>query len=164
MMLCTGLLVNHSVLIISNLTDPKGPWGLFKKGKTMEQAVATKKEVKQKNNLRYQRDKDREMVRGIFKFYEVPGGVMEFMFKKYKEDQLEKYSLVDGQIYTIPLGVAKHLNNNCWYPVHAYTTDESGRPSVKVGQKVKRCGFQSLEFVDIDELQPDKQLITVEHI
>lgn len=130
----------------------------------MEQTALQKKDVKPKNNLRYQRDKDREMVRGIFKFYEVPGGLMEFMFKKYKDDKLEKYSLVDGQIYTIPLGVAKHLNNNCWYPVHAYAQDESGKTSVKIGQKVKRCGFQSLEFIDIDELQPDKQIITVESI
>lgn len=119
---------------------------------------------KVKVNLTYQRDKDREKVRGIFRFHEVPGGSMSFMFKAYKEDQLERYDMVDGEVYTIPLGVAKHLNNDCWYPVHAYTTDENGRPSMKIGQKVKRCSFQSLEFVDIEDLRPAPDIVTVEKV
>jgi len=119
---------------------------------------------KVKVNLTYQRDKDREKVRGIFRFHEVPGGSMSFMFKAYKEDQLERYDMLDGEVYTIPLGVAKHLNNDCWYPVHAYTTDENGRPSMKIGQKVKRCSFQSLEFVDIEDLKPAPDIVTVEKV
>ena len=119
---------------------------------------------KVKVNLTYQRDKDREKVRGIFRFHEVPGGSMSFMFKAYKEDQLERYDMVDGEVYTIPLGVAKHLNNDCWYPVHAYTTDENGRSSMKIGQKVKRCSFQSLEFVDIEDLKPAPDIVTVEKV
>lgn len=103
-----------------------------------------------KTNLKFQRDKDREMVRGIFRFHEVPGGQMEFVFKKYKEDPLEKFSLIDGQVYTLPLGVAKHLNTNCWYPTYNYKSDEAGRPAMSLGEKVRRCSFQSLEFVDID--------------
>ena len=118
-----------------------------------------------KINLRYQRDKDREMVKGIFKFYEVEGGGMSFVFKAYKDDPVERYDFVDGQIYTIPLGVAKHLNKNGWYPVHAYQTDENGKPMMKIGQKVRRFGFNSLEFVDIDDLTPvGGPLVTVEHI
>lgn len=119
---------------------------------------------KVKVNLTYQRDKDREKVRGIFRFHEVPGGSMSFMFKAYKEDQLERYDMLDGEVYSIPLGVAKHLNNDCWYPVHAYTTDENGRPSMKIGQKVKRCSFQSLEFVDIEDLRPAPDIVTVEKV
>lgn len=123
-----------------------------------------KKDNKDKQNLRYQRDKDREKVKGIFRFHEVPGGSMSFMFKAYKEDPLERYDFVDGEVYSIPLGVAKHLNNNLWYPVHSYTTDEHGKPSTKIGQKVRRCTFQSLEFVDIEELKPAANLITIEKI
>jgi hypothetical protein len=116
-------------------------------------------------NLNYQRDKDREMVRGIFKFYEVPGGSMSFVFKKYKGDPTERFDLVDGLVYTIPLGVAKHLNKNGWYPVHSFTTDDNGRPSMKIGQKVRRFGFQSLEFVDTDDLtEVGSDLLTVESI
>jgi hypothetical protein len=118
-----------------------------------------------KPNLKYQRDKDREMVKGIFRFYEVPGGSMSFIFKAYKEDPVERFDLVDGQVYTLPLGVAKHLNKNGWYPVHMHATDSDGKPLMKIGQKVRRFGFQSLEFVDIEDFSiGDKQIITVEHL
>jgi hypothetical protein len=129
-------------------------------------STLSKKEVKEiKPTLKYQRDKDREMVKGIFRFHEVPGGQMSFNFKKYKEDPVERFDLVDGQVYTIPLGVAKHLNTNCWYPIHQYMQDESGKPVMKVGQKVRRCSFQSLEFVDVDDLTPvGKPLVEVEKI
>jgi len=121
-------------------------------------------EATQKKNLRYQRDKDREKVRGIFRFHEVPGGSMNFVYKAYKEDPIERYDFVDGQVYTIPLGVAKHLNKNCWYPEHQYLQDEDGKVSARVGKKVRRCSFQSLEFVDINELKPEEDIVTVEKV
>lgn len=105
-------------------------------------------------NLKYQRDKDREMVRGIFRFHECPGGEMSFPFKKYKQDPLETFKFKDGEIYTIPLGVAKHLNTNCAYPTYTYKNNERGLPEMTVSEKVRRCSFQSLEFVDIEELKP----------
>jgi hypothetical protein len=108
---------------------------------------------KVKVNLEFQRKKDREQVRGIFRFHEVPGGQMEFVFKKYKGDPLEKFTLVDGEVYTIPLGVAKHLNMNCWYPSYNYKNDEAGRPTMSVAEKIRRCSFQSLEFIDIEGLE-----------
>jgi hypothetical protein len=126
--------------------------------------IKDKKEVT-KQSLKYARDKDRELVKGIFRFYEVPGGSMSFVFKVYKEDPVERFDFVDGEVYKIPLGVAKHLNKNGWYPVHVHSMDEIGKPSMRIGQKVRRFGFQSLEFVDIEDLAfGDKQIITVEHI
>lgn len=126
--------------------------------------IKDKKEVT-KQSLKYSRDKDREMVKGIFRFYEVPGGSMSFVFKVYKEDPVERFDFVDGEVYKIPLGVAKHLNKNGWYPVHVHSVDDVGKPSMRIGQKVRRFGFQSLEFVDIEDLSiGDKQIITVEHI
>ena len=117
-------------------------------------------------NLEYMRDKDREKVKGIFRFYEVPGGSMSFVIKAYKKDQVEKYDLVDGQTYEVPLGVAKHLNKNGWYPIHSHTVDEAGKPSMRVGKKVRRFGFQSLEFIDIDEFSTEaqNQILTVEKV
>jgi hypothetical protein len=61
--------------------------------------IRDNKEKKKKLNLKYMRDKDRELVKGIFKYYEVPGGVMEFSYKAYKEDQVEKFTLYDGELY-----------------------------------------------------------------
>lgn len=105
-----------------------------------------------KPSLRYLRDKDRELVKGVFKFHEVDGGSMSFWLKLYKEDPLERYDLIDGGIYTLPLGVAKHLNKNCWYPKRAHVQDEHGNVTEKVATKERRCSFQSLEFMDIEEL------------
>lgn len=119
-------------------------------------------EKKEKVNLNKQRDIDREKVRGIFRFHEVPGGVMDFVYKAYRGDEVERFTMHDGEIYTIPLGVAKHLNKNLSYPVHSYAQDENGKSIVKIGQRVKRCSFQSLEFMDIEDLSDGPSLITVE--
>jgi hypothetical protein len=117
--------------------------------------------IEQQNKMRRERDKDREQVKGIFRFYEVPGGNLSFVLKLHKEDEVEKYSMNDGEIYTVPLGVAKHLNKNGWYPVHSFKQNESGAPSSIIGKKVQRFGFQSLEFVDLEEFNPGNDIITV---
>jgi hypothetical protein len=109
---------------------------------------AAKKTPKEKPNYKNMRDRDREMVKGIFRFHECPGGSIKFSFRAYKEDDVETYELTDGMVYNIPLGVARHLNKNCWYPVHSYETDDTGKPTMRIGQKVHRCSFQSLDFID----------------
>ncbi len=119
-----------------------------------------------KPNIQYMRERDRQPVRGKFIFHELPGGNMKFAYKAYKGDDVEVYDLLDGEVYSIPLGVARHLNNNCWYPIHSHTVDENGRPAQRIGQKVRRCSFQSLEFVDFDDLptNPAQEIVTVENI
>lgn len=101
-----------------------------------------------------QREEDRQPVRGKFIFHEVPGGRMEFPFRIWYGDEITTYRMDDGEVYTIPYGVAKHLNSNCWYPSWKYKSDEQGRPSVTIGQKIRRCSFQSLEFVDLKGVKP----------
>jgi len=142
-----------------------------KKVDTLTQ-IAEKKR-KNKENLKYKRDKDAEKVRGRFKFYEVPGGTLSFSFKAYKEDEVETYTLVDGDVYTIPLGVAKHLCNNGWYPEYGYIKGEQGDKGARTGfnnmtsdgmrieKKVRRFGFESMEFADIEELQQPKDIVLV---
>lgn len=120
----------------------------------MEAQKTVKKETP-KPNLNYQRDKDREPVRGIFRFHEVPGGEMSFSLLLHKGDQVENYTLKDGEIKTVPLGVAKHLNKNCWYPEYDYVQTEDMQNIAKITKKVRRCSFQSLEFIDIDDVSND---------
>jgi hypothetical protein len=132
---------------------------LFNLGEIMEVAAQTtdytKKPAKsdKKVNLKYQHDKDREPVRGIFRFYECAGAPLSFVYKAYKEDDVERFDLTDGCIYTIPLGVARHLNKSGRYPIHAFKQDEAGNVSSHIGKKVARYGFQSLEFVDISDVE-----------
>lgn len=98
--------------------------------------------------LEAKRKADRKMVKGKFIFHESPGGSMAFPFKAYHSDPLEKYEMTDGQIYTVPLGVAKHLNTNCSYPSYKYQGDETGRPVMTMAENIRRCSFQSLEFLE----------------
>ena len=112
-----------------------------------------------------ERERDRKPVKGIFRFYEVPGGSMSFVFKEYEGEPVARFDLVDGDMYTLPLGVAKHLNQRGWYPIHTHAIDENGKASIRIGKKKRRFSFQSLEFIDVDEMvMPDKEIITVEHV
>ena len=126
-------------------------------------AAPNNKKVESKpipENLKFKRDKDRTPVRGKFIFHEVQGGKLDFCFRAYQGDPIEIYHLSDGEVATIPLGVAKHLNMNCWYPSYKYSDDEAGRPQMKIGQKIRRCSFQSLEFIDVEGVAPVGSAIT----
>lgn len=101
--------------------------------------------------MRAMKKKDHKIVKGIFRCYEPNGGQMTFSFKKYPGDAVETHTLVDGKIYDLPLMVAKHLNQNCWYPTHSHVLDADGVPSVQIGKKTDRCSFESLEFQNKDE-------------
>jgi len=101
--------------------------------------------------MKEMKKKDHKKVKGIFRCYEPRGGSMMFSFKKYKGDDIVQYNMKDGEVYEIPLMVAKHLNQNCWYPKHTHVLDMNGNPSVEVGKKVQRCSFESLEFQDLEE-------------
>lgn len=132
--------------------------------------AAEKKRINEQT-MKYQRDKDREMVRGIFRFHEVPSGSMSFVYKAYKGDEVERYDMIDGQVYTVPLGVAKHINKNIWYPEYSYVTTEKvytgfgPGQAMKATRKVKRCSFQSLEFLDIDDVPTTvSPIITMENV
>lgn len=98
------------------------------------------------------RAEERKLVRGIFRFHEVPGGQMEFMYRKYKGDPLEKFSMKDGEVYEVPLGVARHLNTNCWYPLYGHNDkaqqEVAGSAAMSIKEKIRRCSFQSLDFVE----------------
>ena len=109
-------------------------------------------------------ERDREKVKGIFRFFECPGGQLSFSYRAYKWDEVQRYDLNDGEICTIPLGVAKHLNKNGWYPEHNYLLNEAGVPQMRVNQKKRRFGFQSMEFIDPEEIgeASESELVTAQ--
>jgi hypothetical protein len=145
----TGVLQVRSISKVSlwGAPAPRSYMGVI-----MVEATVEKKETK-KLNLKYQHDKDSQIVKGIFRFYECPGAMLSFVYRAYKEDDVERYDLQDGQVYSIPLGVARHLNKSGRYPIHAYKVNEDGTTSQHIGKKVARYGFQSLEFVDIADTE-----------
>lgn len=115
---------------------------------------------KQKENADIQRDLT--MVKGIFRCEEQRGGELTFHFKKYKDVPLQRYTMVDGEQYEVPLMVAEHLAQNCWYPVHRYQVDKDGRTTQMVGKKMKRYDFVSSDFLRKDD--NFQRIITVENV
>jgi hypothetical protein len=102
-------------------------------------------------DLKRQWEAESKKVRGIFRYHECPGGSLSFPFLKYKWDEMITYSMKDGEVYEVPLMVAKHLNTNCWYPSYDYKNDVNGMPKVTLSEKIRRTSFQSLEFVDLED-------------
>jgi hypothetical protein len=111
-------------------------------------------EKPKKVNHKFDYEKDRQKVKGKFIFHEVPGGTLSFSYRKYPQEKTPlNFTMKDGDIYEIPLGVAKHLNKNCWYPQYEFSRGEDNVQDVQsIGQKIRRVSFQSLEFFDIDDL------------
>lgn len=101
------------------------------------------------------RKKDNRMVEGIFRCFETRGGSVTFSFKKHAGDEVVQYTMVDGETYTIPIMVAKHLTHNCCYSQHAYELDANGNSIIGSGKKIHRYSFESLEFQLEDEIEED---------
>lgn len=125
--------------------QPFGQTGSMRRKLTKEEKIAADVD------LRKEWENDHKMVKGIFRYHECPRGVLGFPFLKYKWDEMQTYNLKDGEIYELPLMVAKHLNTNCWYPSYTYKNDSNGMPEVRLSEKIRRTSFQSLEFVDLED-------------
>jgi hypothetical protein len=114
-----------------------------------------------------ERLRDRKPVKGVFRFHEVAGGTLNFSFRKWKGDPIESFSLVDGQSYELPLGVATHLKESGWYPIHKHAVDANGVASKIIGQKVKRYNFEPLSFIADErwhKSDADKTIVTVKQL
>ena len=131
--------------------------------------------------LKKRRDRDEEIVTGIFKNLENPatggsGGSLVFSYKYYAGQPNEVYELFDGERYALPRGVARHINNNCYYKEYTQQGHEGGKGirgalnpdgrlvtknSLQVAKKVHRFAFHSLEYMDDDADMYPSNLVEV---
>lgn len=135
--------------------------------------------------LKRMRDRDAEIVTGIFKNLENPArngsqGKVVFSCKFHKGDEFVTYELYDGEKYALPRAVARHLNNNCYYKEYEQLAGHPGvqlaqdprakssldgrlRPmgSAQVAKKVHRYQFHSLEYMDDDQDMYPNNLVEV---
>ena len=123
-----------------------------------KEKVVITKEIEARRKKEY--DRDHQMIKGRFTFKEVPGGTLCTSFLKYKDDSVLKLELKDGEIYTLPYMVAKHLATNVYTEVFQNQVDKDGRPIQVATQKIHRTGFERLDFED-DSFIPSN-IITVE--
>ena len=96
--------------------------------------------------LKQMREEDSRIVQGKFTCHDPKGGTITFPYRKYREDPTKMYTLSDGQIYKLPIGVVKHLNN-CGREVSSHLLDANGNPVVGIGKKDYRFNFQGLDFI-----------------
>lgn len=138
-------------------------------GKKLSKAEANKK-------WETQRERDHEMVTGIFEYKNKRGQTLRFHYGKYEEDGFKEYILTDGKRYRLPRMVARHLNQNCWYPEYkrldglkgvsdmplqadAGGTQDTYAKMYQVN-KDNRCEFKSLEFMD-DDINMNHEVIEI---
>lgn len=117
-------------------------------------------------------DEGIKLVKGRFKNYESPGGTAQICVKMFPEVPEFNKVMIDGNVYEIPLYVAKFLNgvdmlaggtggktHTCSYAVNGFkwedgqaapTNQLDGQgipvPIITVAKWNRRYGFESLEF------------------
>ncbi|MFQ5685090.1 MAG: hypothetical protein ACE5GV_00370 [Candidatus Scalindua sp.] len=92
------------------------------------------------------RKEDSKIVKGVFKNHESPGGDAIFSIRLYKGDPIRTYNLVDGETYDLPLGVAKHINNQCRYKKHKWLVDKNGNKMMGADNPIERYSFTSTDY------------------
>jgi hypothetical protein len=85
------------------------------------------------------------MVHGTFVNVEYPGQTAKVCCRYYKGQNYFEKVFEDGEDYTIPLSVARHINERCFHEQHSFLQDERGQP-LKSGKKVFRYKFHSSSF------------------
>ena len=137
-------------------------------GKKLSKAEAAKKWEAQK-------ERDRELVTGLFEYKNKRGQTLKFYFGKYEEDGLKQYILTDGKRYRLPRMVVRHLNKNCFYTEYKRLEGLQGVTDIQQADagghqdtyakmyavnKDHRCEFKSLEFMD-DDINANNEVIEV---
>lgn len=93
------------------------------------------------------KDEDSQIVKGIFKNLECPGGDLMFAYHAYKGEPTRVYHFIDGQEYEVPKGVAKHINKQCKYKKSKYLVDKDGNKVITDDRPIERYQFVSTEFM-----------------
>ena len=144
----------------------------------------TKEEIKKMTReevqalIRRMRDKDAELITGVFHNYETPNsvdsmGAVRFVYAAYPGETLDSYELWDGHRYSLPRGLVRRLKNECYVPIRERVNDpiaaqqgvlqavSDGRlknPNVemKIVRKKHRFGFSILDYMDYETEQEMK--------
>lgn len=94
------------------------------------------------------KERDCQMVTGVFRCFEPLGGTVQFTAMAYEGEVPVKYTFFDGETYTIPRYIAKRIEGEfqgvgTFYPTNTYLLDSMGNPMVGVGKKTRRFGFST---------------------
>lgn len=93
------------------------------------------------------RKEDSKLVKGVFKNLECPGGDLQFAYHAYKGEPTRVYHMIDGDEYEIPLGVAKHINQQCKYRKSKHLIGKDGKRMIVADKPTERYQFVSTDFM-----------------
>lgn len=111
------------------------------KEETKVNTSALKDQLVNNTNDRYQKllKEETKKVKGRFRCYETPGGNLRVQQRKFKEEPMFDKTMMDGEVYEVPLYVARYLNGmdggahavngkigSCSYPVHGFKWNSNG--------------------------------------
>lgn len=82
------------------------------------------------------------MVTGTFSNIECPGQPAKICAKLYRDMEYFAQTFEDGQNYTIPLSVARWINERCFFTQNTHLLDEKGQP-IKGTKKIPRYKFSA---------------------
>ena len=127
----------NSKLMNKNIADLKGKISELDVG-IADLADLPGNDTNSKDSKKYKYDMQK--VTGLFTFNEIPGGTLDFNYRRYKNEIL-KYSLKDGETYTVPRMIAEHLRTSGVIISHEYEKDINGELAMVQNSNKKRFTF-----------------------
>jgi hypothetical protein len=52
-----------------------------------------------------------KLIKGMFEFLDAQGGWLDWNYRWFPDEPIQKFRITHGEICELPLGVVKHLNN-----------------------------------------------------
>lgn len=68
--------------------------------------------------MKAEQQKDEQLVCGVFRNLEHDGVGAKIVRKKYANHTLLPWNFIDGHTYSIPIYLAKHINQECYYTIY----------------------------------------------
>lgn len=100
--------------------------------------------------IKKMRKEDDKLVKGQFEFTEAEGGFFDFTYRIYPGESIQHFTLIHGEICSIPFGVVKHLNG-CKKKIKRYANVEQ-QTSGAIKMPTTYDTISRVRFVPVDFL------------
>ena len=104
--------------------------------------------------VEYILDEYSEIVTGTIINHEQPGNPIEFWFRGNGCPDITKFEFADNSYVKMPVGVAEHINKNCWIGKDRDGVNEVGKAIIEIGRKVRRYSFIPSGYFGSIDLKP----------
>jgi hypothetical protein len=107
-----------------------------------------------RSEIEYEHDEYSEIVTGTIINHEQPGNPVEFWFRGNGCPDITKFEFADNAYVKMQVGVAEHLNKNCWINKDKDGINEVGKPVIVMGSQVRRYTFYPSGYFGPVDLKP----------